>query len=200
MDKATWGRGTQYLNDRFAPTAPWRKVTTGADHRLRAYDPTKRFGGRQLRHPFLGVLHYRHPPDRTINFGTDVLRKIDTVITRTLESSAVARFPEKHEDVIITEIWTADELSTAAEFYYGLRKFWLETLPPGRYIGWQPRDLTHRGFFIEIINVALGQQGQADLTEIGGKMTPMLDQTLTFTFKLIREIEGPSITITMEPY
>ncbi len=192
MDKVTWGRGTHRHDDRWAPGQPWHRAGHPKDPR---WFPGKG-GGRRLRHPFLDSIVYPRVPDRTLNFGLGPLRRVPTIVTKTLDSSAVTRFPEAPEDVIITEIWDADSLSTVHEFFNALHRYWVTDLLPGRSIGWSPRDLHWRNYFVDIIDVQLGPPESFDYQEEGSRRPFYLRNPLMLKMKLKREVEAPSGVVT----
>lgn len=194
MDDATTGLMPAFWNAHFNWQGPWHRVTQKKDARL-----CPEFGGgRRMRHPFLDPIVYPRTPDRTINFGYDRLRKIRSVVIKTLDSSAVAKFPERAEDVIIQEVWLADTLSTFTELFHGFHTYLREVLPVGRYIGWQPRDLSPKSYFIELLDVQLGTNpDNYTVEELGNERPWYMREQLSVSFKLVREISGPAGLINM---
>lgn len=186
MDIVCQGLGTSHWNDVLAPDAPW--------HRAVLRDPRLfpiRGGGRELRHPFRPRIVYPRVPDRTLNFGYDRLRHIHTVRVKTLDSTAVAKFADAGEDVVVREVWMANELSTFTSFFHALHAYHRETLPPGRYIGWRPRDLSPKNYAVELLDVQLGPPDEYIVEEIGKRPYVMREQ-LVLSFKLIREVFAPA--------
>lgn len=173
---------------------PWRRATHHRDRRLFP----KRGGGRRFRHPFLDPIVYPRMPDKTVGFDQTALLRVKSVVTKTLDSSVVSKFRDKEEDPTITEMWAAGTLSTEAGFFRALHKYLLTPLPVGRYIGWQPRDGSWKSFFIELLDVQLGQDNDYNLEELGDARPYLMRESLTVRFKLVREIIAPvsSVVVT----
>lgn len=188
MDEPTLGLMSSYWNDPFCPEAPWFRPNLKSDPR----NFPNRTGGRRMRHPYLPPIVYPRPPDQTTNFGFDPLNRIPAVTVKTLGGSAVAKFPEFADDVRITETWFADGLSTTVDLFHHFYAFWKYQLPQGYYIGWQPRDLTPKNFFVDILDVRLGSADEFVVEELGEYRPFFMRQTLSVTFKLIREVKSPS--------
>lgn len=186
MDLVTGGRASSYWDAIRAPAGPWDRAT-GKMPRLFP----KRGGGRRLRHPYLSHIVYPRLPDRTLNFGFDRLRHVRPVIVKTLDSSAVAKFPDAAEDVVIREVWFAQDASTETRFFHQLHTYLRTVLPIGRYVGWQPRDLSPKNFFVELLDVQLGPTDDYEVEELGKR--PHLSRSqLTLSFKLIRDVLAPA--------
>lgn len=188
MDIPGRGRATSYWNDILAPGLPWHRASRRDDPR----NFPARGGGRELRHPYLPRLVYPRLPDKTFNFGYDVLLKLRSVATKTLGSTGIAKFKDELQDVVIKEVWLADQLSTLTSFFHGVKAFVNSTLPPERYIGWVPRDLTAKCYFVELLDVQVGAPDEYLIEEIGRKTPFMMRESMTISFKLIREIFSPS--------
>ncbi len=194
MDEATRGLAANYGEAIFDPLSPWWKPTSRRDKRLHPAverDPVMS-AGRRMSHPYYEDLVYSRTPDRTINMSSDTLLRAETVITRTLDGSAVARYDNFLDDIIIREVWLAQTLSTLTDMFRHFQRFWMATLPPERYLGWQPRDLTHKRYAIEILRVDCGEADGEFLIEEIGKSPGMMRQQLGVTFKTIREVNSPS--------
>jgi hypothetical protein len=188
MDSATQGLMSTWWNDVFDPEAPWHRPVQ-RDKRLFP----ARGGGRRMRHPYLEPIVYPELPHRTINFGYDVLRRVPVQLVRTADSTAVAKFPERVEDVVIREVWLAEELSTYTEFFHQLQEYKLATLPTGDYIGWEAPDLSPKRFAIDLLDVKLGGvDGELLVEELGSERPYYLREQLTVEFKLVREVQHPS--------
>lgn len=192
--EADQGLSSSYWNAPWDWMRPWPRPINRGDRRL---SPSCK-GGRRMRHPFLVPIIYPSLPDVTMNFGYDRLRRIPFTVTKTLDSSAVAKFPQKGEDVIISEIWRAEQLSTLTQLFHHFHAFWREILPVGRYIGWQPKDLTDRSYFVEILDVRLGQADPYPVEELGAKRPAYMREQLSVSFKLIREAQFPAAVAVME--
>lgn len=177
------------------PRVPWTRVRYKGDPSL---NPSKG-GGRRMTHPFLPDILYARTPDVTTNFDFDRLRAIPAVFGKTQGGTAVAKYPEFSDDVIISEIWEGgQQASTTVEIYRLFREYFTSTLPTDRYIGWQPRDLSPYNYYIELLDVQLGDgQGQV-VEELGEKEPFMMRQRLTVTFHLIAEILSPAGVVTSE--
>ena len=192
MDFLAGGMGTSYWNDVLAPEFPWHRALvpkgmSGGDPRLFPI----RGGGRELRHPFLPRIVYPRVPDKTFNFGYDLLRKTRSLVTKTIDSTTVTKFKDAIEDVVIREVWLADQLSTFTKFFHALQSFISSVIPPFRYVGWVPRDLTAKCYFVELLDVSVGGVDDYLIEEIG-KTPYMMRESLTLSFKPIREIFPPS--------
>lgn len=196
MDEATRGLAANYGEAIFDPLAPWWRPVTRFDRRLHpAVDAgeVQKSAGPRMTHPYHEDLVYARVPDVTINLGSDVLRRAEAVITRTLDGSAVARYDDFPDDIILREVWLADTLSTLTDMQRHFHRFWMDPLPPDRYIGWQPRHRTWKRYFIEILRVDCGDaDGEYLIEEIGSKRPFLMRKQLAVTFKTIREVASPS--------
>lgn len=188
MDFLCQGIGTPYWNDILAPDLPWHRASRRDDAR----NFPARGGGRELRHPYLPRIAYPRLPDRTLNFGYDVLLKTRSVKTKTLTSTGVNKFIDAVEDVVIQEVWLADQLSTLTSFFHGVKSFLNSVMPPGRYIGWLPRDLTHKAYFVELLDVQVGPPDDYLIEEIGRATPFMMREAMTISLKCIREQFAPA--------
>jgi len=193
MDEVNQGLMTAYLNAPWDPMAPWHKAGPRPDAR---HSPALG-GGRRMRHPFLDPIVYPRVPDRTTGFGYDRLTRVHSVVIKTLSSSAVAKYQDEDEDVVIREIWQAGTLSTLTSLFHHFRRYLVTMLPPGRYLGWQPRDLSPKSFFIELLNVECGPPDEYQIEELGDDRPYYMREQLTVSFKLMKEISSPAGVITM---
>jgi len=194
VDELTRGLGANYGEAVFDPLSAWWRPARRGDGRLRNAvegDPITG-GGPRMTHPYYEDLVYARTPDRIVNLGSDGLRRADSVVTKTLDGSATARFDEFPDDVIFREIWLAETLSTLTDMQRHFHRFWMDPLPPDRYIGWQPRHRTWKRYFIEILRVDCGDADGEYLIEELGKRPGMMRVALSVTFKTIREIKSPS--------
>lgn len=144
-----------------------------------------------MRHPFLDDIVYPRNPDKTANFDQDRLRRIKTVVIKTLDSSAVAKYPEVAEDVIIREVWLAERLSTFTELFRQFHTYLRNPLPPGRFIGWIAPDLTPKAYFVDLIDVEVGNPESYFIEELGSQRPFYMREQLTISFKLVREFQSP---------
>jgi hypothetical protein len=188
VDKYALGRSSTYWSARFDWRGPWHRATQRLDAR---YNPILG-GGRRLRHPFLPDIVYPRIPDQTWGFDQDVLPKVRTVITKTLDSSAVSNFQDAPEDVVIREIWIADTLSTEVGLFRQLQEYRLSKLPTGQFIGWRPTDLSPKNFAIQFVDLELGQPDQYQVEELGKERPFLMRRQLTLSFKFVREQVGPA--------
>jgi hypothetical protein len=131
-------------------------------------------------------------PDRTINMAGDTLPRAESVVTRTLDGSAVARYDDFLDDIVIREVWLAQTLSTLTDMFRHFHRFWMAKLPPDRFIGWQPRDITPKRYAIEILRVDCGEAEGEFLIESLGKEPRIMPQQLSVTFRTLREVASPS--------
>ncbi|MCE5282203.1 MAG: hypothetical protein LLG93_08910, partial [Deltaproteobacteria bacterium] len=109
-----------------------------------------------MRHPYLDAIIYPQVPDRTYNHGRAPVPAVRSFLTRTLGGTVVTKFLDGISDVVVEEAWLADGASTYTDFYWSLHRYWTTPLPPGMWVAWQPRDLTHRSYWVEILEVVLG--------------------------------------------
>lgn len=193
MDLFGGGLMTSYWSDVIAPEMPWHRALIpkgidGGDPRLFPV----RGGGRELRHPYLPRIVYPRLPDRTFNFGYDILRKTRTVLTKTIDSTTSATFRDEIEDVLIREVWLSQGgLSTRTSFFHAIQSYFAAVMPPGRYVGWIPRDLTAKCYFVQLIDIQVGSVDDFGIDEIG-RVPYMMREAMTLTFKCVREIFAPS--------
>lgn len=195
MDEISRGLAANYGEAIFDPLAAWWRPARRGDRRLsNATDDGENIlsGGPRMTHPYHEDLVYARIPDRTVNLGSDGLRRSDSIITKTLDGSAVTRFDEFSDDIIYREIWLAEGLSTLTDMQRHLHRFWMDPLPTERYIGWQPRHRTWKRYYIEILRVDCGDAEGEYLIEELGKRPSMMRKQLSVTFKTIREITSPS--------
>lgn len=194
MDEVSQGLASRYTGAIWDPMQPWYAPNSPKDRR---HSPGQA-SGRVMRHPALAPIVYARTPDRTFNFYRKPLRNVRSVLTRTLGGTVVTRFLDNPWDVIIEERWVADEASTTVEMFDQFQLYLTTPLNTGEYIGWQPGDLCHQGFFIELLQVILGdEQGGFDREEIGRKRPFMMRRDLVVRFKVAFEARGPAGIITM---
>jgi hypothetical protein len=196
MDHVTRGRGAGDSRDILGTWSPYTRVSTRGRKDPRLFP--RKGGGRRMRHPFLAPLVYPHVPDRTLNFGYDRLTRPRAVVVKTLASSGVADFQDVPSDVIIKEIFRNDQLSTLTRIFHAFHRYRVETLPEGRFIGWQPRDLSSKSYFIRLLDVSLGQGEDYVVEELGTRRPVMLREQVTISFKLIAEAQSPAGVVTSE--
>lgn len=194
MFEADQGLSYSYWSQPYDWQGPWHRAVFKGERR---HSP-KFGGGRRMRHPYLVPIVYPRNPDRTMGFDFDRMLKTKSNVTKTLSSSVVTKFRDEPEDVQITEVWQADSLSTETGFFRKLHRYYTEVLPVGDYIGWQPKDLTWKNYFIELLDVQLGSVDDYLVEELGEERAYMMREQLTVRFKLVKEILPPvsSISIT----
>ena len=187
MDFATQGMMPRFWNAHFDWQGPWHRAVSRKDKR---YTPALN-GGRRMKHPFLTDIVYPRTPDKTANFDQDPMRRVKSIVTKTLDSSAVSKFPEVKEDVIIREVWLAETLSTFTKLARQFYTYLITPLPPGRFIGWIPTDKSPKAFFIDIIDVEVGNPEAYFFEELGSTRSYYMREQLTISFKLVREFQSP---------
>jgi hypothetical protein len=193
VDEASQGLAVRDTGAIWDPMQPWHAPNRTGDRRNSPNQPS----GRVMRHPALAPIVYARTPDRTFNFNRKPIRGVRSVLTRTLGGTVVTRFLDHPWDVVIEERWVADGASTTVEMFDQFQKYLTTPLQTGDYIGWQPGDLSPQGFFIELLQVILGdEQGGADREAIG-KRPFMMRRDLIVRFKVAFEARGPAGIIAM---
>lgn len=193
MDSVTQGLGASYGNAIFDPEAPWWR-TVGGKRQQPRLNPN-RGGGRRLRHPFYAPIVYPRLPDRTLNFGDDVMARTRTVVTKTLDSAAIDHFRDPLSATIVTEVWGISGqqgLSTLSSFFRQLYRYRTDILPVGQYLGWIPADLSPKRYFIQLMDVRTGQAEDYIWNELGDERPYYIDQQLSVSFKIVREAKAPA--------
>jgi hypothetical protein len=174
--------------------APWPKTVGGKPHHYRLSPANG--GGRRLRHPYYDPIVYPRLPDVTVNFLDDVVQRTRAVVTKTIDSAAVDHFQDPKDATIITETWglqkNSNELSTLTRFFRALLRYRTDTLPVGQYIGWCPRDISPKNFFVQLVDVRLGTTEDYQREEWGDQRDYFMQQTLSLSFKLVRPDQGPA--------
>ena len=213
VDDATRGWACPWKNDIFDPVGPWRRPTVKEDRRMHhpktilpsGYTATEGIpeaakvifgGGRRMRHPFLAPIVYPELPHRTTGFGYDRLRRSKAVVIKTLDSSAVAHYLDKGEDVIIKEVWQSPHI----DFFYALHRYLITPLPAGRFIGWTPTDRTWKTYFITLLAVDAGPNPDTYLAEELGhsRPFPIGREQVSISFKLVRPVDDVSGVVVGE--
>lgn len=193
MHEEELGLGGNLCESDFDPLADWWKPWHG-DARLRKApygDPTL-CGGRRMSHPVLQDIVYARTPDRTLNFEQDVLPRPESILTKTALGTAHARYDETPDDVVIKEIWLAQELSTLTTMFRQFYAYWVEPLPTGLCVGWQPRDRTWKRYAVEILKVECGESDDLIIESLGRGVPKFMRFNLTVSFKTVREVYAPS--------
>ncbi len=191
--EADQGLSTSYWSQPYDWQGPWHRALFKGERR---HSP-KFGGGRRMRHPYLDPIVYPRNPDKTMGMDFDRMLKTKSLVTKTLSSSVVTKFRDVPEDVIITEMWQADTLSTETGFFRRFHRYLTEVLPVGEYIGWQPKDLTWKNYFIELLDVKLGNVDDYLVEELGDERAYMMREQLTVSFKLVKEIIPPVSAIAI---
>lgn len=188
MDAGQLGLDSTYWSHPYDPYGPWHRCVSKRDRRL-----SPAFGGgRRMRHPFLDPIVYPRVPDQTTNFLDDRLRHVQASVTKTLTSTAVTKFSDGPEDVVIREVWQARTLSTFTELFRQFYEYLHAKLPSGRYVGWQPKDLSPKNYFVQLLDVQVGQPEHYVVEELGDARPYYMREQLTVTFKLVREVFAPA--------
>ncbi len=186
--------GNPCFVEQLDPLGDWQRLAL-KPHRDKRLFPEKG-GGRRMRHPFLPSIVYPRLPDITEGFGYDVMKHPEVVVSKTEGASAVTVFPGYKDDVVVKEIWSAGELSTFTRLLHRFHQFLVYPLPTGYFLGWQPRDLSHKNFAVQLVNVECGEGANYIMEKIGD-VDPMMRRVLTVSFKLVREAAAPSGSITL---
>lgn len=154
-------------------------------------------GGRRLVHPYLDDIVYPENPSRTSGFDVDVLRTVKSVLTRTEGGTALVRYTDLPDDVLIQETWDAGgELRVDIEFARLLYQYLITPLPVGDLIGWQPRDRSPYNYFVEIVDIKIGTNDSYHLEEVGSEEPYMLTEPLTLIMKPVGEARAPAGILT----
>lgn len=197
---AARGFGTSYSRAIMDPRAPWQRCTGMYKQDPRLNPPRSSedlSGSRIFRHPYLDAIIYPRLPDETVNFDTAPLRRCRTAVTKTKDSSAIARYLDAEEDVVIHEIWAAKTASTTIELFRAFMEYFMNPLPFGEFCGWQPRDLSPRGYLVHLIDVRLGSDENYPTSEIGDRRPYLLKEAFTVSFKLVAEAQAPASVAVM---
>lgn len=167
----------------------WWRPLRRTDWRLRpAVEGNPRVGaGRRMTHPYLDPIIYPRVPDETYGFDFDVLVNPEGVVTKTLEGSVFSDFEEFPDDVIMREVWLARDMSTLTGFFRELHRYRVTPLPPGQFIGWQPRDRTWKRYAIQIVGLKLGDDEEFHVEELGPR-AHLMRKSLEIRFKTIRDV------------
>ena len=152
--------------------------------------------GRRLSHPYLPDIIYPSFPDRTIGFDWDVIRKTRASIVRTEGGSAAAHYSEFSDDILIREVWNS-QISVPVGFWRLLREYRETALETGAFIGWHPRDLSPYNYFVELLDVKVGEEDIDEVSELGDHEPYMLPKPLSLVFKLVREARSPAGQLVM---
>lgn len=157
-----------------------------------------------------GILTYRHPttletvnPDTTTNFILAPAPGMETTLQKTLKGSILVQQAQDLEDVVITETWVGgSKLSVLSSMFRTLYKFWTTVPGAGKFLVWQPQDLTVESFGVFIVDVRLGtanniqyREYRSDLNSSAGSYQL---QTLVVRYKIVREAIAPKGSIRLE--
>jgi hypothetical protein len=177
------------------PRIPWTRPGWTARQKDARFFPLKG-GGRRLVHPYLPDILYPEIP-RTDGFDYDVLRTVKSVLTRTEGGTALIRYPDFRDDVVITETFNAGgDLKTTVDLFRQLYEYLQTPLPDGDYLGWHCPDLSPYFYAIELIDVKLGNGTGYHLEEIGSEQPYMTTEPLQIMFKFITEAKAPAGVLT----
>lgn len=177
------------------PRIPWTRPSFS----MRQVDPRTNpatGGGRRLVHPYLDDIVYPENPSQTLGFDFDALRTIKPVLTQTEGGTALVRYPDFRDDVQITEVWDGQGgLALSIEFVRLLYQAYITPLPEGDYLGWHCPDKSPYFYFIEIIDLKIGNQTQMHLEEVGtgDETSPyMITEPVSLIFKLVSPAQAPA--------
>ena len=102
-------------------------------------------------------------PDRTLNFDKEPLFHPITTSVRTIGSTRDIRFEEQTEDVIVTEIWEANQIPMPTSFFRFLYEYLINSPPftTGQtdFVQWEPRDRTDRIWNVNMLSLSVGAAG-----------------------------------------
>ncbi len=158
-------------------------------------------GGRRLIHPYLADIIYPENPTTTHGFDFDAVPRVRPVLSRMAAGTALVKYADSKDDVLISEVWNAGSLSTNVEFVRQLLEYFTDVLPTGDYIGWHPRDRSPYNYFVDLVNLQIGAGDVYHLEEIHSNLEPLLiAEPVTMTFKLIRDNVAPSGALTFLGY
>ncbi len=196
-DEVTMGEMSTHWNAILDWQAPWHRQVSERDARLNPIQPVDANAfytgvSRRMRHPFLADIIYPRVPDDTFNFDQDPTIRTRSVVTKTLGASAVTKFQEGFSDVVVREVWAAEQLSTTIELARQFYKYHSEPLPVGQFIGWRPTDLSPKNFAIEILDVQIGRPDAMNFKELGPDRPYYSNKVLVVSFKMVREDESPT--------
>lgn len=136
-----------------------------------------RYAKRRLVHPNSAIapLVYYTNPDRTVNFDKVPLHTPRSGTVTTLGTTAVNRFASFESDVVITEIWQAQDgnrIVLPTSFFRSMYEYLINPPPfvaaDPEYVQWEPRDRSDDGlgntrvYNVEIISLTVGGGGQAN--------------------------------------
>jgi hypothetical protein len=102
-------------------------------------------------------------PDRTLNFDKVPLFHPITTSVLTIGSRRDIRFEEQEEDVIVTEIWEANQIPMPTSFFRLLYEYLINSPPftTGQtdFVVWEPRDKSTRTYNVNILSLSVGGAG-----------------------------------------
>ena len=108
-------------------------------------------------------------PTRTLNFHREPLLKRQTTPVKTLGSTQLVDFTDKLEDVLITEVWSAESgFSMTAAMWRELKAYYDNPPDPtlGVFVQWEPRDETTKVYNVQIVSIT---PGDYDILEVVGR-------------------------------
>jgi len=112
---------------------------------------------RLLHHQTLdSLLRYPEIPRKTTNFDMYPINKLRHKHTITLGGAVTTVHNKTISDSIVTETWTADDISMNAGFFYELLLFYNTALDTGDHLIWYPKDKTEKAFSIQPIDLVVG--------------------------------------------
>lgn len=156
---------------------------------------------RVLWHQTLGEhLIYYELPKKTYNFDVYPIVSPNIYTQRTASNTGISRFEGNLEDPTIAEVWEADQLSTRAGFYYGLKRFFDNPLNADEYLIWYPKDRSGKAFAIEMISLFVGNVDRMDINPIHDRAIldfGWLKEVVEMQFKILRNYFPPSYSLNV---
>lgn len=167
---------------------------------------------RILTHPentVFAPIAYWSQPDKTFNLDNDILRQPISTVQRTLDSSKLVRFERVLQDIVVVEVWEAQEGGRAAMPTFQFRQFYEYLVNPPefnptdqQYIMWEPRNRTDKAYLVELFKLAVGSEEfvvtdrrtgggsviQTPLDSLDVTPTGLLDQTVRMSMRIIAEV------------
>ena len=110
-------------------------------------------------------------PDTTLNLDNVVLAVPRTEVVKTLGTTRLVTFRDGTDDVIVTEIWSANGGATMPTSLLRLfLEYWLNQpsfqLSGQQYITWEPRDRTTHTYSVEIVSISVGGRNTLNIRDI----------------------------------
>ena len=128
---------------------------------------------RILTHPdnptFAPITYYKNPT-RTFNLDNTVLPSPTATAVKTLQGRQVIRFNGELEDVVVKEVWEADDAAMPTSLFRQLYEYLVN--PPvfdalaQTYITWQPRDRNTLTYNVQLVRLTVGIGSGDDIFDV----------------------------------